>query len=154
MFGLSYLRLAALAAIGLTLAGLFGWARIEQANAARYRAEAVQWQSAAQENQAALAQLRDEAERTAAALHAEIAARQVRISELEKIRAKIIAVRQGADGPVAPVLRDALEQLRLGAATDGHPGGTGEGARGAARVPKPGAAGKRHPPVSGGPASR
>ena len=35
MFGLSYLRLAALAAIGLTLAGLFGWARIEQANAAR-----------------------------------------------------------------------------------------------------------------------
>lgn len=131
---LSYARIAILAAIILTIGGLFAWAKIERAAAQRYRAESAQWQAASEDNAAAIAALRADAERTQAALKAELAARQERIGKLEKIREKIIQVAPGDDGPVAPVLRDALDRLRQ-RGTDSLQGGAGDGSRGASGVP-------------------
>lgn len=72
--------------------------------------------------QASLA-AQEHARRTILALTAERRAYELRVARLAPIRRKIANAPNAEDGPVAPVLRDALDGLRTNQA--GDPGGDG-----------------------------
>ncbi|MEQ8226752.1 MAG: hypothetical protein RIA64_01600 [Rhodospirillales bacterium] len=87
--------------------------------------------------QASLA-AQEHARRTILALTAERRAYELRVARLAPIRRKIANASDAEDGPVAPVLRDALDGLRTNQA--GDPGGDGEADRPGQPVELPSAA--------------
>lgn len=69
------------------------------------------WIAAATQRQAALDQLREEAEAARAAIQQLEAALARRDEAYQALRAQILAAPTHEDGPVAPVLRQTLERL-------------------------------------------
>jgi hypothetical protein len=138
--GLSTVKLIGLAIAVLLVVGLFGWAKIEQANARKWEATAQSYAAqrdqaigVANDNAAQLRQVtadrdrfRDQAGATAAAFQQHKAAAYIQIAKLKKEVADATAQ---TECPVAPSVVAALRGLSdAGAAPDGDRGADGKAA--------------------------
>jgi F0F1-type ATP synthase epsilon subunit len=114
-------RAAQLVGVGVLVAALGGgYLYVSRLHAQVDAAEslAANATAAAAAAEAALARAQRDHARAVAALEAERAAAEKRSAELREARRKVEAAPEADDGPVAPVLRDALEALRGGGGGD------------------------------------